>query len=95
METSVMTVCAHFGVLWRNVQLRQNLADNALLAQDAVVSEKREFAAFRVVGNASPWEFLILGVGNLSVLDEFCPVINVAALVNSKIAVTAGIVERR
>jgi hypothetical protein len=93
-ETPIMAVRAHVDVFRRNIQLRQNLADNADLAEDALVCEKREFAALRVVGNATPWEFLILAVGNLSALGEFSPEINVAALVNSEVAITTCLGER-
>jgi hypothetical protein len=82
-----VAVRAHVDVFRRNVQLQQDLSDNVLLAEDALVCEKCEFVAFHVVGHATSREFLILGVGNLPALHEFRPVINVAALVNSEVAV--------
>jgi hypothetical protein len=93
-ETPIVAVRANVDVFWRNVQLRQNLADNVLLAQDAGVRKKCEFAALRVESDATPGEFFVFGFGNLSVLDEFSPEINVAEFVNSEVAVTACLGER-
>jgi hypothetical protein len=87
-ETTIVGVSAHFDIFRQNVQLRQNLAHNVLLAKDAGVSEKREFAALRVISHAAPWEFLILGVGDLPTPRKFCPVIDVPALVNCEVGIT-------
>ena len=93
-ETHIVTVRTHLNVFRRNVQPRQNLPDNVLSAEDATVCEKREFTALRVVGNASSGELLVFGIGNLFVLHEFGPIINVAALVNLEFAVMTGLGER-
>src|SRR5579862_9755263 len=86
-ETPIVAVRTRLGVFRRNVQPRQNLPDNVLLAEDALVCEKREFAALRVVSHTTPGEFFVFAVGSLPTPRKFCPVINMAALMNCEVAV--------
>ena len=93
-ETPIVAVRADYGVFWRDVQLRENLAYNFFLAEDAAVSENPEFIALWVIRNPASGEFLIFAVGNLPAFHKVCPVVNVAALENSKFSVVSRLGQR-
>jgi hypothetical protein len=70
------------------MQPRQNLADDALSAQDALICEKRELPSLRVIRNATSREFFVLAVGDPPTLHKLGPIRNVVALVDCEVAET-------
>src|SRR5271166_6216529 len=68
----------------------QNLADKAIPAQNASVSEERELACLCLVGHTPAREFLIFGVRGSPAADELRPVLVVVSFVDCEIAAVAG-----
>jgi hypothetical protein len=93
-EALIVAVGANPGLLQRNLQPRQNLADDDLAPQNTSIREKHEFAGLDVVSDSTSWELLIFGVGYRATPYQFCPVFNMAALVNCEVAVTTSLGER-
>jgi hypothetical protein len=79
---------------WK-VHPRQNLPDNVLPTQDALVCEESKFAALRVVGHTTSRVLLVFRARHSSHFDQLAPVFVVTALVDQVMTIVLSPRERR